>query len=254
MHAIVRRYGFTIVELAVVISVIGILAGISIVSYSGYRDSVDKTSIKSDLLQAASSMNSYNNFKNTYTRNIAGTGFVPSAGVAIRPLTNISVTYVVEPYNNLTPAQNTELFLYSCNEKMAALSRSCDLIGNNTKVHIPGTQGSSTQWIGNICETSDSGCGTVLPAGCDGVPNSECQSIVAIFKQQGGTLPINLGEGRQNLPAQNQNQVVSENNRITRYCLEGRSVRDGQIVYHIFSSSRSVAVGECNDASLRYLP
>lgn len=55
MSTILRR-GFTIVELLVVVVVIGILASITIVSYSGITRSAKETALKADLRSAATSI------------------------------------------------------------------------------------------------------------------------------------------------------------------------------------------------------
>lgn len=52
-----RAYGFTIVELLVVIVVIAILASISIVAYIGIQDSARVATIQSDLATAAKHLN-----------------------------------------------------------------------------------------------------------------------------------------------------------------------------------------------------
>jgi len=73
------RAGFTIVELIVVISVIGILAGIVLVSYGAWRTSVATNSLKSDLVNVASTMESSRTFANAYPTSIPST-FTPSTG------------------------------------------------------------------------------------------------------------------------------------------------------------------------------
>lgn len=47
-----KQYGFTIVELLIVIVVIAILAAISVVAYTGIQQRAQDTSLKSDLVQA----------------------------------------------------------------------------------------------------------------------------------------------------------------------------------------------------------
>lgn len=74
--------GFTIVELIVVISIIGILAGISIVSYGNWQKSLIQAQLKSDLNGAATAMESYRNFNNGYPLSVPST-FTPSAGVTM---------------------------------------------------------------------------------------------------------------------------------------------------------------------------
>ncbi len=58
--------GFTVIELIVVIVVIGILAGISIVSYGAWRHSATAASVKSDLNNVISAMESARTFNNSY--------------------------------------------------------------------------------------------------------------------------------------------------------------------------------------------
>lgn len=76
------RSAFTIVELIVVIAVIGILAGIVLVSYGAWRTSVATSSVKSDLQHAASAMESNRTFNNAYPV-IIPTNFTPSSGNTI---------------------------------------------------------------------------------------------------------------------------------------------------------------------------
>ena len=74
--------GFTIVELIVVILVIGILAAISIVSYSSWKQKTTIAQLKSDLNGAVSALENSRTFNNTYPSTVPST-FVPSSGVTI---------------------------------------------------------------------------------------------------------------------------------------------------------------------------
>lgn len=58
----INKLGFTIVELALVIAVVGILAAISIVGYGAWRDNVATSEIKNDLSAVAAAMNSAKNW------------------------------------------------------------------------------------------------------------------------------------------------------------------------------------------------
>jgi prepilin-type N-terminal cleavage/methylation domain-containing protein len=60
------KNGFTLVELLVVIAVIGILVGITIVSYGNWRRQSATTSLKNDLSNAATAMENYRTFNNGY--------------------------------------------------------------------------------------------------------------------------------------------------------------------------------------------
>ncbi len=77
-----RPTGFTIVEIIVVIVVIGILATVTAVSYSGWNKRIIETQIKSDLKGAASAMESYRNFNNNYPDSIPSS-FEPSQDVVL---------------------------------------------------------------------------------------------------------------------------------------------------------------------------
>lgn len=72
-----KQYGFTIVELLIVIVVIGILAAITIVAYNGIQDRARKTKINSDL----NSLTKAVNLARTQTGQVLG-GITGSFGTA----------------------------------------------------------------------------------------------------------------------------------------------------------------------------
>jgi prepilin-type N-terminal cleavage/methylation domain-containing protein len=74
--------GFTLVELIVVIVVIGILATIVAVTYSGWQTSIVKSELKSDLSGAATAMENYRTFNNAYPVSVP-TNFTPSPDVTL---------------------------------------------------------------------------------------------------------------------------------------------------------------------------
>lgn len=80
----VRDYqkAFTVVELLVVIVVIGVLAGISVITYGSWRTRVATTSVKSDLTSVAIAMKSERNFKNVYPSGLPSS-FSPSEDVTV---------------------------------------------------------------------------------------------------------------------------------------------------------------------------
>jgi prepilin-type N-terminal cleavage/methylation domain-containing protein len=73
---------FTIIELLVSITIIGILASISIVSYSNWQTSVISAQLKSDLNGVASAMENARTFGNVYPLSIPAT-FKPSQNVTL---------------------------------------------------------------------------------------------------------------------------------------------------------------------------
>jgi len=88
------RPAFTIVELIVVISVIAILAGITLVSYGAWRNSTTTSSVKSDLAQAASTMESARTFNNSYPAAIPST-FIASDGITIALASSDAKSYCI---------------------------------------------------------------------------------------------------------------------------------------------------------------
>ena len=72
-----RNRGFTMVEIVIVVVVIGILAGITIVSYGSWRKNIAEGQVKSDLSGVASAMEGARNFGSTYPTSLP-TNFKPS--------------------------------------------------------------------------------------------------------------------------------------------------------------------------------
>lgn len=69
--------GFSLVELLVVISTIGILATITIVGYGSWQKSITTSQLQSDLNGAATAMEDYRNFNDVYPSTLPTT-FKPS--------------------------------------------------------------------------------------------------------------------------------------------------------------------------------
>ena len=84
MWALKRRNeqpGFTIVELLIVIVVIGILAGIAIVAYSGIQNRAKVAALQSNISQAAKKLESYKVTNNdTYPANLGTVGITAPTG------------------------------------------------------------------------------------------------------------------------------------------------------------------------------
>jgi prepilin-type N-terminal cleavage/methylation domain-containing protein len=101
--AILPRTGFTIVELVVVISVVGTLATIGVLSYNGWQKSTATSAIKSDLSSVAAAMENYRNFNSGYPSVIPDT-FAHSPDVDMSDIENqtdttfcISATSIKNP-------------------------------------------------------------------------------------------------------------------------------------------------------------
>jgi type IV pilus assembly protein PilA len=97
-----KQKGFTIVELLVVIVVIGILAAITIVSYTGVTAKANTAAAQSNASSVQSIVNAY------YTDNQAGggNGSWPGTATAINTYAGLSTALATKPYG-LTINLNT---------------------------------------------------------------------------------------------------------------------------------------------------
>jgi len=89
------KFGFTIVELLVVIVVIGILAAIGIVSYGAWQNSIRQSAVKSDILAASSAMEAERGFKNAYPLSLPNS-FTPNENVTITLSSVSTTTYCID--------------------------------------------------------------------------------------------------------------------------------------------------------------
>lgn len=232
------RPGFTLVEVMVIISVIAILAAISIVAYGDWRHNVDTNSVRNDVAEGANSLDSFKNFNSNYPPNLAGIGFIGSPDVSLALWTNAPG---VPSYTGLTADQNAQLFLNSCNAYMPIVSggttynTACSYAGIN--MHISGQQGSNLVLHGPSVNSSD----FVLTCGsaCITAQNS----IIDIFRQQGGTWPIVVPKASAALPSAT---GFTTTGPATQYCIQGTSPEFSDIVYHK-QSGGNLESGPCPD-------
>lgn len=246
-----RRLGFTAVELIAIITIIGILATIVIISYGNWQHSVADKSVKSDVSQATSSLASYNNFKNSYPPNLAGTGFASSPSVGIILYTN---TPSIGVYSSLTDDQNAQLFLNVCNANLdGTTNTACTFAGNNNgaKIHVKGTASSNVIWSSPICKTAGAGCGSVVQLTCGPACDTATAAIINQFLQQGGKFPVIVQGNTTPLPE----PTMQPNGQASRYCLEGRSSDFTDISYYTTDTNKTPSSGHCpNDSELHYFP
>lgn len=90
-----KNNGFTIVEIMTVITVIGILIGITIFSIGNWRTRTAQNEVSSDLHNAASAMEAARNFSTGYPVSIPTT-FKASPNVTVTLKTSTSSTYCIE--------------------------------------------------------------------------------------------------------------------------------------------------------------
>lgn len=87
----------------VAIAVVGILAGIVALSYSGWRTETMKTTMKNDLLSLASAMEDRRNFTNKYPTSFPS-GFTPTTGNILQLVGVTDTYYCVDVYNTDAPS------------------------------------------------------------------------------------------------------------------------------------------------------
>lgn len=86
--------GFTIVEIIVVITVIGLLAGLTFVGYGAWRSSALSAKVKNDLQSAAAAMETERAFGDGYPESVPSS-FTPSEGVTLTGGSADGATYCI---------------------------------------------------------------------------------------------------------------------------------------------------------------
>lgn len=99
------RFGFTIVELIVVIVIIGILTGFVIFNYNTWKLDTTISQLKSDLTAAQSAMENQRNFNNAYPADInAINSYRHSSDVTVSGGSADGKTYCISAYNSAYPS------------------------------------------------------------------------------------------------------------------------------------------------------
>jgi prepilin-type N-terminal cleavage/methylation domain-containing protein len=241
-----KKAGFTIVELLVVITVIAILAGIVVVAYGAWQKRAATQTVLSDTNLAKSGLENFQNFKDTYPPNLAGTGFVSSKSVAITLYTNAPSIGV---YDSLTDDQNAQLFLNVCNANLNGTNNTtCTFNGSGSgaKIHVKGTSGSNFYWSPSPLTK------TYIQNNCASLC-TKVATLISQFEAQGGVFPIVLSGNNVSLPE----PTNTPSGNATEYCLEARSGLFQDVIYHTLSSqvASSATAGACPpDPDLQYFP
>ena len=124
-----KKAGFTIVELLIVIAVIGTLATITIVGYGAWRNSTLSAAVKSDLNNLISALESKNTFDNAYPVLSVGEltsldNFTPSTNVSLSVFSSDATSYCIDA----TSAEDTTIEYYAASETkdQGAVEGTCD--------------------------------------------------------------------------------------------------------------------------------
>jgi prepilin-type N-terminal cleavage/methylation domain-containing protein len=148
-HKINYSSAFTIVELLVVIVIIGILAAITIVSYTGISQRATVSSIQSDLTNAANQLKVYQVANMTYPTTLDCSSTPPANSICLKASPNN--TFIYSPNNTVNPPTfsltetNTNGTVYNITDS----SRPIAGIGCPTGfIPVPG---SSTYGTGDFC-------------------------------------------------------------------------------------------------------
>jgi prepilin-type N-terminal cleavage/methylation domain-containing protein len=98
-----KHRGFTIVEILIVITVIGVLAGVTIFSVGGWRTRTAQNEVSSDLNGVVTAMENARNFSTGYP-NIIPTTFTASTNVTVTLKSSSSTSFCAEAASKVVPA------------------------------------------------------------------------------------------------------------------------------------------------------
>jgi Tfp pilus assembly protein PilE len=93
-----KKTGFTIVELVVIITVIGILVSIGVVGYGSWQKRAAINVVKTDLTNAAAAMENTRNFSNSYPSSFP-VNYQPSSNVVMEMTTTTPGKYCINAYH-----------------------------------------------------------------------------------------------------------------------------------------------------------
>jgi len=155
-------HGFTLVELMIVTAVLTILAGVLVVGYGTWRQSVAQKEVQTDLQTAAVAMVSSRNFNDEYPTSLPST-FKSSPNVQLTYVSGSDTGYCIEAASKADPSIKYYL-------------------SSNSKVPVPGT-------CAGIVLVDESGSGSGSTPACnsgDALSGTTCTHTYTATYENGG--------------------------------------------------------------------
>lgn len=100
MYTHIKRHGFTIVEVLVMVTIIAMLATITIFGFGSWRARTATTEVKGALTNLATSLKSEMNFNSAYPASVPST---------YRPSDGVTITYVMSSGGTVYCARGTSV-------------------------------------------------------------------------------------------------------------------------------------------------
>ncbi|PID32971.1 hypothetical protein CR969_03245 [Candidatus Saccharibacteria bacterium] len=249
--------GFTVVEMIIIIVVIAILATITMVSYNGVQNRADKARVISTARQVTDLLGTHGVKNGDFPPNLAGTGYAGPDNVALVLYTNAPQKRV---YEDLSSDENAQLFLNTCNANMpivATADKNYNTVcyfhhfGSLRWLYVRGGDGWS--WFENFTVNYGGSSGRLDESDFKLKCGSACDIAVNKIKQefidQGGSWPVIVPYHNIALPE----PTLTTYGRASKFCLESRSTRSNDVIYHSTDAISDVATGPCPaDPELHY--
>lgn len=226
--------GFTIVELLVVIVVIGILAAVTIVAYTGIQNRARAATVSSDLANAAETLELHDIDTNSYPTTLAeansGQGVVATSGTTYQ-YTSAGATYC------LTATNGTISYKIS-NDDTTPVAGGCPGHGVGGAVALtnfvpnPGVETNTTNWS---AQYSTGGAGTIARMTGGGNTGS------AYIRQTWTTAPTGTGGGAWVQNSTNGIIAAGKTYTASAYLRPSKAQRVAAYIYWIDSTGAAIS-------------